>query len=519
MKFLSKRGKKQISLILAGILATTALAGCGSRSATNSSSDEVTYWCNLNTNVAQVASNMGDTPFGKALQEQTGVNIKWIHPAQGQSNEKFNLMIASGDLPDMVEYYWGDYSGGPDKAIEQGLIIDLNDYRDKLPNFFNAIEQDEEIKKLAMSDTGKIYGFPMIRFDRSLDTSGGLIIRQDWLDELGLESPETIDEWENVLTQFKEQKGATAPLSFNYYFLTKGLFAGAYNTSYSYYRDGDVVKYGPYEPAFKEFLVKMNSWYEKGLLDKNFATLDTTTTDSNILNGISGVTFGGIGGGIGKLMQSKTSEAFKLSGAKFPVLNKGDKAQFGYSSLPIPEVSVVAINAKSEHIDEALKILDYGYSEEGHMLYNFGIEGESYEMVDGYPTYTENITNNSEGTSMSIMMSQYLRAYDKGPFVQDVRYMEQYANTDEQKQAWTAWADTDAIEHLLPHIYVGESETEEFAQLNTSISTYVDEMVVKFITGQESMDNYDAFIQELENRGIKRAIEIKQEAYDRYKER
>lgn len=518
MKFLSRTIKKRFSMVLAGILAAGTMSGCGVTTSDNSG-DELTYWCNLNTNVAQVANNMGDIPFGKALQEQTGVSIKWIHPAQGQNKEKFNLMIASGELPDIVEYYWGEYAGGPDKAIEQGLIIDLNDYKDKLPNFFKALEQDEEIKKLAMTDSGKLYGFPMIRFDRSLDTAGGIIIRQDWLDELNLESPETIDEWENVLTQFKEQKGATAPLSFNYGFFKKGLFAGAYNTSYDYYRDGDTVKYGPYEPAFKDFVVKMNSWYENGLLDKNFATLDQTTAESNILNGISGVTFGGIGGGIGKLMQSKTSDTFKVSGAKFPVLNKGDRAQFGYTSLPIPEVMFAAISAKSEHIDEALKVLDYGYSEEGHMLYNFGVEGDSYEMVDGYPTYTEKITNNSEGTSMSVMMSQYLRAYDKGPFVQDVRYMEQYASMDEQKQAWSNWADTDALDHLLPHIYVGEDEAEEFAQLNTAISTYVDEMIVKFITGQEDIANYDSFISELENRGIKRAIEIKQEAYDRYKER
>lgn len=518
MKFLSGKARKGMCVTLAGILAAGMLTGCGGKGS-GGSGDELTYWSPLHANVTQVANNMGDTPFGKALQEQTGVSVKWIHPAQGQNSEKFNLLLASGDLPDIVEYYWGDYTGGPDKAIEQGLIIDLNEYRDKLPNFFKVLDENEEIKKLVSTDTGKIFAFPMIRLDESLNTSGGIIIRQDWLDELGLESPETMDEWENVLTQFKEKKGATAPLSFNYAFFKQGIFAGAYDTSYSYYHDGDTVKYGPYEPAYKEFVEKMRTWYEKGLLDKNFATLDQTTSDSNILNGISGATFGGIGGGIGKLMQSKTSDSFLLSGAKFPTLNKGDKSEFGFTTLSVPSAPCAAISAKSEHIDEALKLMDYGYSEEGHMLYNFGIEGESYEMVDDYPTYTENITNNADGTSMSVMMAQYLRAYDGGPFVQDVGYMEQYASMDVQKQAWSTWADTNAKNHIMPNIYVTEDEAEEFAQLNTSISTYVDEMIVKFITGQESMDNYDSFLAELENRGIKRAIEIKQNAYDRFLER
>ena len=49
----------------------------------------------------------------------------------------------------------------------------------------------------------------------------------------------------------------------------------------------------------------------------------------------------------------------------------------------------------------AAKVLDYGYSEKGRMLYNFGIEGESYEMVDAYPKYTEKIINNPDGLSMT----------------------------------------------------------------------------------------------------------------------
>ena len=199
MKVLSKR---VIGMVLAGAMAVGALSGCGGANETASSGEEVGYWVALDTLVSQSVNNFGETPIGKALSEKTGVNVKWIHPAQGQSGEKFNLMVASNDLPDIVEYNWIDYAGGPDAAIEQGLIIDLNDYRDQLPNFFAAIESDEEIEKLVKTDTGKIFGFPMLRKDPSLGSTGGFIIRQDWLDDLGLEKPETIDEWENVLTQF-----------------------------------------------------------------------------------------------------------------------------------------------------------------------------------------------------------------------------------------------------------------------------------------------------------------------------
>ena len=142
MKVLSKR---VIGMVLAGAMAVGALSGCGGANETASSGEEVGYWVALDTLVSQSVNNFGETPIGKALSEKTGVNVKWIHPAQGQSGEKFNLMVASNDLPDIVEYNWIDYAGGPDAAIEQGLIIDLNDYRDHLPNFFAAIDSDEEI--------------------------------------------------------------------------------------------------------------------------------------------------------------------------------------------------------------------------------------------------------------------------------------------------------------------------------------------------------------------------------------
>ncbi len=69
------------------------------------------------------------------------------------------------------------------------------------------------------------------------------------------------------------------------------------------------------------------------------------------------------------------------------------------------------------------------------MLYNFGIEGESYEMIDGYPTYTDYIMNNPDGKNVGEMLMAYTHSAYFGPMVQDVRYMEQYAQYQEQKDA------------------------------------------------------------------------------------
>lgn len=293
---------------------------------------------------------------------------------------------------------------------------------------------------------------------------------------------------------------------------------GAFGIQGDYYRDGDTIKFGPYEPEFKTYLQRMNVWYKNGLLDKNFATIDTTTANANILNGVSGVTFGGLGGGIGFLTQSRPNDTFKVSGLKHISEVKGEKPEYGFASLPVTGL-FAAISAKSQNIDKALKLLDFAYSEEGRMLYNFGIEGESYEMIDGYPKYTEKITNNPDGLAMANALALYARANYSGPFEQDRRYLEQYAGSEVQQQAWADWADSNAAEHTLPYTYVSQDEADKQAQYSAAITTYVDEMVVKFVTGQESFDNYDKFVKELESRGIKEVLVIKQAAYDRYKKR
>lgn len=493
------------------------VSGCNGKNA-GSNSKELTYWVYMNSDASSVMSNFGDTPLAKKLEENTGIHVTYQHPPVGQETEKFNIMVASDDLPDIIEYTWTYYPGGPSKALDDGTIISISDHKSKAPNLFKYLNENNDIMKLSQTDTGDVFAFPFIRGDKSLLTSKGIIIRQDWLDDLGLEMPETIDEWDAVLTAFKNQKGAAAPLSLpsDELINVSSFFSGAYGIAGSYYRDGDTIKYGPADPRFKDFLIKMNEWYSKKLLDQNFAVIDSKGIDSNILNGVSGATVGSMGRGIGKWMSGKVSEGYRLEGAPSPVLKKGDMPEFGFRQLQVPGSAFAAITTSCKNIDTAMEFLDYGYSEEGTMLYNFGIEGESYNMIDGYPTYTDNITHNEEGLSMTAAMALYTRSFDRGPFVQDKRYLEQYSSMPEQVRAWHTWEQTNADAHILPHLYIAQEDLNEYTNLNTSVKSYADEMLLKFIMGKESLDKYDSFVDELNQRGLQTVLRLKQEAYNRY---
>ena len=194
----------------------------------------ITYWCNLNENIGSYYKDMGESPFGKGLMENTGVDITFLHPPTGGENEQFNLLVADGDLPDVMEYHWQNYPGGPEKAISDGVIVSLNDIIDQYcPNLKAYLDANPEIARQCRTDDGNYYAFPFIRGNEELRVTEGLFIRQDWLDELGLEIPTTIDEWHTVLTAFKEEKGATAPFCYEW---TMGAltdnnpFAYAYDT-------------------------------------------------------------------------------------------------------------------------------------------------------------------------------------------------------------------------------------------------------------------------------------------------
>ena len=116
--------------------------------------------------------------------------------------------MASSDLPDVIQFNWTNYAGGPGKAISDGVIEDLYEYKDKIPNLMKYLNANHDIKKIVETGDGQLFSFPFVRGDESLVVSLGLAVRGDWLKELGLEAPETMDEWENMLRQFKTKKGA-----------------------------------------------------------------------------------------------------------------------------------------------------------------------------------------------------------------------------------------------------------------------------------------------------------------------
>ncbi len=514
-----------LAMTLAGALTVGVLSGCGTSgdTAQEGETKKFTYWMELNGGVSSALQSVGEVTMFKELEKKTGIHIDFIHPPAGQTAEQFSLLIASREFPDMISYNWLNYPGGPDKAINDNVIVELNDYMESdAPNFMSWAKQ-EMYAKGTKTDGGKYFGFPAINLGDAR-VFGGLCLRGDWLKELNLSVPETIEEWDTVLRAFKEQKGAKFPLTGDANNLTKlQNFCSAFDVGIRLYVDNGKVKYGPAEPGFKDFLTQMNKWYQDGILDADYPTNTQTILDEKMTNGESGAVFCYIGSGLGRYMgvMKDRDPNYELVAAPYPAVRKGEAPRFMEMEGDVVP-PFLAITTACSDVDTAVKWIDYLYSDEGRMLLNFGVEGDTYNMVDGKPVYTDKILHNPEGYSIFEAMCQNFQApYVVAGLKQDENYLSQYYEFPQQVDAFRFWAKDmkSASETRIPDLTPTLEESEEVATLSTEITTYVDEMILKFIQGTEPLSNYDTFLSTLQKLKLDRYLELQQAAYERYMSR
>lgn len=112
---------------------------------------KVTIWAPNGEGIQKTMKTLSDSEYYKELERRTGVTVEFIHPPIGQQNDSFNLMVASGNYPDIIEIihpYGYMFPGGYDKAIEEGIILRLNELlintRLTIRNFFTPMTSSEK---------------------------------------------------------------------------------------------------------------------------------------------------------------------------------------------------------------------------------------------------------------------------------------------------------------------------------------------------------------------------------------
>lgn len=549
------KSPKLLSLLLALVLIAALIAGCtessetpepseAPTSATPATSDpsaddqeepsdairfplaetmEYSLWMPLHESHLRVNPTLEDHPVYKELERRTNVHVNFIHPTYGSEEEVFGIMLASTSYPDVFPTQ--HHTKGVADLYNQGIIIDLTDFIPAyMPKYFTIINSDPALLKDVKQDSGQLLTLNTINDMVPLPWKG-LVVRQDLLNELGLPIPETYDEWETVLTGFRDL-GIRRPLFTANNGSTDQNFESGFGIGMRLYRDGSTVKYGPNEPGYREYLETMSRWFAAGLVDPEFT--GTTGFEGSLgLPPMDVINRAEVGAAVA---QSHTlgAQLFDMgvadvemyySTAYPPVKNKGDGVTFsqvagsGLSGFAL----AISIDCDPAKLPTLMAYFDYLYSEEGSILANYGIEGESWEYDgNGNPQYTDII--NSSGYDGVNTFHVYNYAFLTMPFLAIDKERIQ-GRPQEILDLQSKWVVTGTERSVLPTLTLTEDEINIASTKLSDINTYADEISAKIIMGTESMSAYDEFLSSIKAMGIDDVLAAYQAAFDRYNAR
>ncbi|MFR2465710.1 MAG: extracellular solute-binding protein [Clostridia bacterium] len=477
--------------------------------------ETLTYYVAFSGN--NLMTGYAESELYKELEARTNVHIEFESPS-GDVQQAFQLRITSDSLPDIMENVIGYYTGGLQGLINDEYAIRLNDLVSQYaPDYQRLLDEHEDFRKDATLDSGDIGAFYMCAYDytetKLEDPWAGLKVRSDWLTECDLEVPTTIEELTNVLRTFKEKKGASAPMSgFPAYEQYYDFILGAWNISHSFFQRDGKVDYGPITEEFKEYILQMKSWYDEGLLDKEYLTRDSAGID--VLIGQDQV---------GVFQDTEIPEVAEVQQAiPFPALEKGATRALGMSQSAARDgVYAAFITTSCKNPELATKWLNYAYSREGALLFNYGIEGTTYTLdSNGDPQYTDLVT--VEGVEDAKWWSYCNGYYSRinGPMLKWFDAIPSYhIESNPARENGEVWATGISYETQLPNLTLSMEDSQRLSTIMADIDTYVEEQNHRFIMGLNSMDDYDAFVAQIKSYGIDEAIELYQKALDAYNAR
>lgn len=457
------------------------------------------------------------------IEEATDVDVVFQSPPDN-SEDAFKMMIASGKLPDVIMW---DYSVSTDRMYKEGAVIDLTELiAEYAPNLTKIYTERPELRKEVETAEGRLYYFPSINplltvEDVCRKSYSGLIVRKDWLDKLGLAVPQTIDDWYEVLTAFKNRdpngNGFMDEIPFDGWGLP--YFAPAFGVlnTICVKPDGTVV-FGPMEQEYKAYLETMHKWYAEGLLGSNCLIHSDQWKTENIVNGLTGA-FSGLDNAWRYYLppMQENDAAASLVAVPWPVDEQGVRYTPRTEAASHMALPVTVITSACADPVAAVRLIDYMYSEAGSTLLTWGIEGESYIVdAEGRKHLTEQAL--TVGEDGYLVLHHYAIGHTSFPKY-DGESVVLATYPDDQLVAERIWADASIALIYPPSINMSVEDKAFCDGVMDDVTNYIAEMELKFITGEEPLSNFDAFVDQLERMGVGEALAIYRKQYEAYQAR
>jgi putative aldouronate transport system substrate-binding protein len=451
-----------------------------------------------------------NNPVIKLIEEKANVKLDIEIPPVSDYENRINVIMASGDLPDLINLTGMDSKY--QKYAEDGLLIPLDDYLKNTLNI-NKRMQPEQLEQARVEKTGKLHSVPR---PHEANTFIGMY-RKDWFDTLGLKAPDTIEDFEKVALSIakgdpdKNGKADTYFMSLISGNETDQMLFGAFGMRASLYpdasgkvtiveaQDGYIKLMDFYRKLYAEKAIDPE-WY----LNKIYGDRDKFKQGkiAMITNSIKPLELVGVN-------FKDTVKAFPQAKIDYFVPLKGSDGK-RTTYLSPSTWGTFAISNTAKDPKRIMDFIDWSFSDEAIEIYNGGVKGVTYESFD----ISKGLCNSTEG--MMDARSKYISSYmsfitsDKG------RRLIVSGNTDEERK--TVSAATDAYYKNVNIISIPASSTAkgltEADSKLTDIKASKDQYVAKYILGQISKDEFVKFINEKYVPANKDVIDALQKYYD-----
>lgn len=455
-----------------------------------------------------------DTPTLVKAQEMTNIGLKNILPKNVTDWQQALGMLVAGDKePDIIHLY-------TQTAINQytinGTLRPLDELIEEYaPNIKRFFEENPDLREVTQWKDGKIYFLPCYTDG---EFSNGWFIRKDWLDRLGLKEPESVEEYYQVLKAFKTQdpNGNGIADEIPYFNRKAGVdytesvtcLLQLWDTNQGIMEKNGTIVYAPCEPEFIEAISNIAKWYKEGLIDPEIYTRGSGARDELLGRDVGGSTYDWFGSTA--LYNNRLRD--EIPGFSFVPMAPPSGAN--YDSRQPTKDAGWGISAKSENAVEAIRYMDFWFSPEGRILANYGIEGETYDMVDGKPQLKENIINSHDEGSVVDVLNTY-GAQLSMAYHQDFEYERQWL-TPVALAGIDDYMNNGYLKKYVNRKYtLNEEDSKKATELLATLSDYVSDMEQKWVLGElDIASTYNEFLSTLHNMQVDELIAIHRRAYE-----
>jgi putative aldouronate transport system substrate-binding protein len=472
------------------------------------------------------------------IAEKLGITLDFVEVPNAQAREKLNVMLASGDYTDIILY---NLTKSSELLYgQQGVLMPLDDYIDEYGVETKKMwSTREQVRLNQIQADGKIYGMPNVNECFHCYYSMKMYVYMPWLEKLGLKVPTTPEEYKAMLIAFRDQdpngngKKDEVPLAGAYISGWNAMIDGFLMMPFIYndldqrhfLENGKVVQ-AYTRPEWREGLKYMADLYDEGLI-----LPDTFTQDMNQLIALgenpNNVILGSVTAGHqGVFLQLNSGSGREVDYKTIPPF-KGPMGRYA-RFIPVYGTNVSYITNINKNPEASFRLFDFMYTPEYSLWNGWGMKDDFWvdpdpngKGLDGVTPATRKLIKswgNQDPLSWWNQVGNYLQStavrtgaqrIDDGTFNLEVSLF------DETKKNYQPY--TPPLSMIVPPLTYTEAQGAEISELETSLDTYVDESIARFITGDldiNSDKDWNAYLNELNMIGVDRFVAIKQDAYN-----